>query len=225
MSKKSEKDLMSKKLMSRIQDRDREAMGELYELLKADVRKELARSLDMKSPSRLDEASHEVWVAILEKADTYKESSEPFEAWLLEVVESVCTEIKQKAWQERSLHNDVEDRARWADRPRTPPEEVDHEQLVRDVDRALAGLSPEERKVFRLRHEEGLDWVDIARAMRTSMTTVRRIFESAFTQLKSALEKYAPEESDRESGGKASGAHDPDVFLDPPDAEEPRDAA
>jgi RNA polymerase sigma-70 factor (ECF subfamily) len=223
MSKKNEKDLMSKALMRRIQDRDREAMGELYELLKADVRKAISESLGIKTASRLDGVSQEVWVTILEKADTYKVSSHPFETWLLELVGSVCAQVRKKARQERSLRRDLEELARWADDPRTPPEAMDHGQLVLNVDEALSGLSPEERKVFRLRHEEGRDWVDIARAMRTSMTTVRRIFERAFTLLRSALEEHAPEKSDREHGGES--AHEPNVFLDPPDAEEPRDAA
>ena len=207
-------DRLSKELMRRFQAKDRDAMGELYELHNKAVRKEISKQLHTGSRERLDEVSQDVWLAVVERSGSYKETRIRFLTWLLEVVASVCAEIRRDEYAREVLHEDLEVRARWADPERTPEEEIEHQALVLDADRAIDILPLSERQVFRLREEEELTWAEIARAFGCSITTVRRYYFSALERMASVLEEYVPE-----------GSSPPVASDDPSEEEEPRDAA
>jgi len=120
-----------------------------------------------------------------------------FSTWVFRLVTNLCLDHLRKAGArpEAAIPGDAageDERPREAfladDRPQSDPERVVAGlEIRRRIDRALESLSPRERLVFELRHEEGLRMSAIAEIVETSEETVRNCLYRAHRHLRSAL--------------------------------------
>jgi RNA polymerase sigma-70 factor (ECF subfamily) len=152
-----------------------------------------------------EDLSQEVWLRAFRSLDTYRAESS-FYTWLRRIAVNTFLNERRAA---RSRFDDAARRLEDADaeagaRGRAPDaESALHERLlagrVRD---ALSELSPQQRLVFLLKHDEGMTCEEIARTLSCSAGTVKKSLARSLAKLRARLRADAP------AGGEAGEATD-----------------
>ncbi|HVG29476.1 MAG TPA: sigma-70 family RNA polymerase sigma factor [Pyrinomonadaceae bacterium] len=137
-----------------------------------------------------EDLSQEVWLRAFRSLDTFRAESS-FYTWLRRI--AVNTFLNQR----RAARSRFEDAARRLEGGEADAETIDgapdaesalHERLlagrVRD---ALAELSPQQRLVFLLKHDEGMTYEEIAVALSCSAGTVKKALARAVAKLRARL--------------------------------------
>jgi len=191
----SDEDLESKALLQAYLKGDGSAFDTLYGKHAGSVRAMAATSLGTPaSDPRVDDMTQETWLALIEGAETYRESDEAgFLTWLLGITANKCRMELRRAKREATLL------ARFANSgiPREAPapsyEDLDGDDFARDLEQAVARLPAEQRDAFGLRHDEGLTVREISLRTRLSRSWVNDLIELGFESLRKALAKYGPD--------------------------------
>jgi RNA polymerase sigma-70 factor (ECF subfamily) len=135
-----------------------------------------------------EDLSQEVWLRAFRSLDTFRAESS-FYAWLRRI--AVNTFLNER----RAARSRFEDAARELEDAETETSErapdaesALHERLlagrVRD---ALAELSPQQRLVFLLKHDEGMTCEEIARTLSCSAGTVKKSLARSVAKLRARL--------------------------------------
>lgn len=179
-------------LLALVLARDREAFERLHTLY-AEFVHAVATRFD---PAAAADVSQEVFLTLWREIDRY-EARARFSTWLFRVVANAALDgvRRRKRRLEQSLDEDADRRAgaERTERPelRSPPPALDREL---DVRAALATLPPKLRLPLVLRFWGGLDYDEIARALRIRPGTVASRIHRALERLAGFLEP--------ESGGR-----------------------
>jgi RNA polymerase sigma-70 factor (ECF subfamily) len=135
-----------------------------------------------------EDLSQEVWLRAFRSLDTFRAESS-FYTWLRRI--AVNTFLNQR----RAARSRIEDAAQQLKDgdaetiERAPDTEsaLDERLLAGRVRDALAELSPQQRLVFLLKHDEGMTCEEIARALSCSTGTVKKSLARSVAKLRARL--------------------------------------
>lgn len=169
-------------MMRRLQERDREALRELYDRYTPLLYPVLARITGDRAEA--DEALTEAWVRAWRQAPSYDLNRGTVAAWLLGIARA-CALSRVPAGAASGRRGAAEfDMPATADDPEDAPE---HRQLSERVRRALAALEPKHRRVLEGAYFDGLSATEIAGRMNAPAVMVRSWTRQALTRLRALL--------------------------------------
>lgn len=136
----------------------------------------------------LADLHHDVFVRALGSIDKLHEP-EALRGWMNTIAVHTaksCLEkrVSRRRWQS-GLAPDAVPEAGTAD----PGGQLDAREVLRAVHTVLDNLAPDERVAFALRHIEGLELVDVARACDVSLATIKRRLSRAEAEFESFVER------------------------------------
>ena len=146
------------------------------------------RLLGISSQDREDVAQ-EVFVRVFRHLDGFR-TGRPFGGWLYRVTVNAAHDFRLR--QGRRLEGEVpwsEGLDRHADGGVDPHGAAEKDDLRRRLEQGLAQLTDRERAVFVLRELEGLETVEVARALGVTRITVRRHLGLARDRLRRLLDE------------------------------------
>ncbi|MBD3185157.1 RNA polymerase sigma-70 factor [Candidatus Poribacteria bacterium] len=136
--------------------------------------------------------SQEVFIKVFKSLDKLKNTS-AFDAWLRRVTVNACMDHLRKQPGEKIFEDitDVEIRQSVTNKETVNPDTpLEDNELQRIISRAVQQLPNKQRKVFILRHYEGLALKEIAEAMDCSLGTVKAHLFRATRRLRKILRPY-----------------------------------
>jgi RNA polymerase sigma factor (sigma-70 family) len=150
-------------LVARCLEGDPLAIGELVERFQTDVYALCVRLLQHRQDA--EDVSQEVFLRVF-RSLTRWDSERPLKPWIIGIAVNRCrtwlTQRNRRPELVDYLHETVPSR----------PED-DSEELVREIQAALAKLRPDYRLVFVLFHEQGLPYEDIAAHLERPVGTIK----------------------------------------------------
>jgi RNA polymerase sigma-70 factor (ECF subfamily) len=191
-------------LVARCQKGDKEALGELYRLYRAEVARNLHRML---GPGRgdLDDVLQEVFIEVFRSIARFRGDSK-VSTWLYRV----CVNVALQRLRKRKRRNEVstDDVAEPApdDGGETPERALDNRRRLDAVYRILDELSPKKRVVFILHEIEGREPKEIAGIVGAPVLTVRTRLHYARKEFYALAASDA--RLDGKPGAKADGSAD-----------------
>ena len=133
--------------------------------------------------------SQEVFIKVFRSLNKLRNSS-AFDIWLRRITINTCTDYLRSRSSERILEDfSLADDYYLTDRT-LPGGLMDTGELQRMISRAVDQLPKRQRKVFILRHYEGLRLKDIARTLNCSLGTVKAHLFRATRKLRESLLPY-----------------------------------
>jgi RNA polymerase sigma-70 factor (ECF subfamily) len=160
--------LTDSELVRAVSDGNTDAVGVVWDRYSRLVRSVLRGNLG--HDSAFEDLVQEVFVVFLRNAHTIR-SGDSLRSFLVTVcVRTVIGELRRRRvrrWVTLSASGDVPDAP-------APPSDSESKQALDGLFRVLGGLSTRLRLVFQLRHVEGLDMPEVARALRVSESTAKR---------------------------------------------------
>ncbi|HZU95693.1 MAG TPA: sigma-70 family RNA polymerase sigma factor [Planctomycetota bacterium] len=175
----------SKALMTKIARGDRTSFQTLVEGHQAALERFISRTLDTTIKDTIAAVSHEVWITVFMKAESYKPSvTARFSTWLLEVAKKHCMRhakdpLRKKARDKKALAK--------ADLRREEVEEPDHleeRDMMDAIKTKLLGMAIEKREALVLRFFLGLTVEEVAVAQSAPLDTVKSRITSALNKLR-----------------------------------------
>jgi RNA polymerase sigma-70 factor (ECF subfamily) len=169
-------------LVSRAQQGDPTAFGELYEEYSPLVFRFLRRRVDG-SDEVVEDLAEDVFVKVYEKLDRYVERGLPFTAWLYRIAHNHLVDYLRS--RPRYTAHSLDDVAEIAERhaPAAYGRVLDQQSL----EPALARLTPEQRQAVELRFLQGLSVAETASSMTRSEEAVKKLQARALANLRRHL--------------------------------------
>jgi RNA polymerase sigma-70 factor (ECF subfamily) len=183
---------------------DRRAVADLYERYRARLFGYLTRSLG--NPALAEDVFQEVWIKVMQKIGTYRPSGGTFRAWLFRVAANAAVD---------RLRREAVRAGPELDAPATEGDErrVDHvvsaepgpersgtgRLFARDLGLALESLSDRQKSAVLLRHQQGLSYPEIARALAVREGTAKTLVHRGILRLREKLSEWAPSEKNDEA--------------------------
>ena len=126
-------------------------------------------------PQEREDVAQDVFLRVFRHLDSFRRGN-PFAGWLYRVTVNVVHDHRRSrarsfAREETWVGADEDNRA---DVARDPQATLEDQELARRLETALSRLTERERAVFVLREMEGLESVEVARALGVTRITVRR---------------------------------------------------
>ena len=159
-------------LVARCQRGEKEALGELYRLHRADVARNLHRML---GPGRgdLEDVLQEVFIEVFRSIARFRGDAK-ITTWLYRVCVNVALQRLRKRKRRAEVSaDDVVERAPEIQSAETPERDLDNRRRLDAVYRILDELSPKKRVVFILHEIEGREPKEIAGIVGAPVLTVR----------------------------------------------------
>ena len=174
-------------LVTRAQQGDPTAFGELYEEYSPLVFRFLRRRVDG-SDEVVEDLTEDVFVKVYEKLDRYVERGLPFTAWLYRIAHNHLVDYLRS--RPRYTAHSLDDVAEVAERhaPAAYGRVLDQQSL----EPALARLTPEQRQAVEYRFLEGLSVAETASAMARSEEAVKKLQARALANLRRHLAPSMP---------------------------------
>ena len=174
---------------------DRRALTELYERHK---RKLLGFLVKIAGERELaEDVFQEVWVKVLQKIDRYRSGRGSFRAWLFSVAANAAVDRLRREGRRRGPELDApagESGQRRIDlMPSSGPgphREGEGRMFVADLVQALRGLSERQRAAVLLRHQQGLSYQEISRALGVAEGTAKTLVHRGLLTLRDALVEW-----------------------------------
>lgn len=129
------------------------------------------------------DAVHDAFATALEKPGSYDARKGPLKPWFLRVVRNRCIDLLRKR---RPTGVAIEELTAPG---ATPDEDLEAGERDRDLQRALAGIKPEQRQIVVLRDYLDLSYAEIAAVLDVAPGTVMSRLHRARLALKEQLEK------------------------------------
>jgi RNA polymerase sigma-70 factor, ECF subfamily len=169
-------------LVTRAQQGDPTAFGELYEEYSPLVFRFLRRRVDG-SDEVVEDLAEDVFVKVYEKLDRYVERGLPFTAWLYRIAHNHLVDYLRS--RPRYTAHSLDDVAEVAERhaPAAYSRVLDQQSL----EPALARLTPEQRQAVELRFLQGLSVAETASSMARSEEAVKKLQARALANLRRHL--------------------------------------
>jgi RNA polymerase sigma-70 factor, ECF subfamily len=155
-------------LVARCQKGEKEALGELYRLYRAEVARNLHRML---GPGRgdLEDVLQEVFIEVFRSIGRFRGDAK-ITTWLYRVCVNVALQrLRKRKRRAEVSSDDVGERST----DETPERELDNRRRLDAVYRILDELSPKKRVVFILHEIEGREHKEIAGIVGAPVLTVR----------------------------------------------------
>ncbi|MCX6024060.1 MAG: sigma-70 family RNA polymerase sigma factor [Chloroflexi bacterium] len=173
-------------LVRRAQERDRAAFGELYELYGRKVYAYLSYNLNGR-PHEAEDLTEEVFLKVLEKIDSYRNTGAPFSAWLYRIAHNHLVDYVRHRKREPALS--LEDTP-----PGMEPSSSDEQEMALRLDsqgltEALRELTFEQRQVILLRFIQDLSIADTARIVGKGEDAVKKLQSRALKSLKRIMSR------------------------------------
>ena len=167
-------------LVRRTLDGDARAFTELVDRHAAACLRFAARMLGDRSEA--DDVAQEAFLRAFKALESYDERL-PFRTWLFAILINRCrTAMSQRMRRERRVVFDTEVLER------SPVEAAqDSMELREELNRAIAGLSPEQREAFLLRHVEELSYEEIMSVTGAGMSALKMRVKRACERLQQLL--------------------------------------
>ena len=188
------------KLARRARRGDRRALEALYER----HRGPLLGYCDKMLPHRAaaEDVFQDVWIKVMQKIGTYRPGTASFRAWLFRVAANAAVDrLRREAVRagpelDAPAHDGDERRVDRVASPEPGPDQAGIGRVfARDLTTALDGLSPRQKAAVLLRHQQGLSYPEIARAMAVREGTAKTLVHRGVLRLRAELSGWAPEES------------------------------
>jgi len=143
------------------------------------------------------DASQEAFISAFRSVNSYRGGS--FKAWLLRIVTNACYDElrRQKRRPTTPLEPETEDgeemdSPRWLADPNLGPEQqMDADELEHAIQHCLDALPTEFRAVVVMADIEGLDYAEVAAAVRAPLGTVKSRIARARLRLRDCLQSFA----------------------------------
>ncbi len=142
-----------------------------------------------------EDASQEAFIKVYRSIGDFRGEAQ-LGSWMYRIVVNLClNRRRKKALSEMELRESFEEDAAHqpipADDPNTNPEMMTEAEMLRaHLRRALDKLSPQQRTVFILRHDEDLPLAEIGKMLNISAGTVKSQLFRALKKLQEALAFY-----------------------------------
>jgi RNA polymerase sigma-70 factor (ECF subfamily) len=189
-------------LVTRVQGGDTESFSELADRW-ADRAYGLALSI-VKKPEDAEDVVQEAFLSAYRSIPRFKHGS-TFGTWLYRIVTNTALVKIRKSAREVFLdgpeegngHKVPEGLVDWTD---TPLDDLINQETREMMDRAIEGLSLDERTVFVLRDVDGLPASEVAEILDLSVPAVKSRLHRARVQLRDELEGYFRDKVDTRRG-------------------------
>ncbi len=143
------------------------------------------------------DASQEAFISAFRAIKSYRGGS--FKAWLLRTVTNACyDELRRQKRRPTTLlepetdDGDEMDSPRWlADPSLTPSQQLEADELEHAIQHCLDSLPTDFRAVVVMADIEGLDYADVAKAVRVPLGTVKSRLARARLRLRECLQSFA----------------------------------
>jgi len=129
---------------------------------------------------RVQDLCQEVFLRVFQARDRYQES-EAFSTWLFQIALNVGRDAlrRQRPWQSLSEHEPLV--------RESPTESCEQRELSDVMAAALAELPPRLREVVALRHDQDMNFEQMARVLGTPASTLKSRFAVAMSRLRERL--------------------------------------
>ena len=142
------------------------------------------------------DATQEAFLSAFKNITSYRGGS--FRAWLLRTVTNACyDELRRRQRRPStplepvSVNSDDLDSPRWmADPGSSPEEQFDRDELDHAIQHCLDDLPPEFRSVVVLADVQGLDYGEVAEALRAPLGTIKSRLARARLRLRECLQAF-----------------------------------
>ena len=180
--------------MRRWQAGDPAAFADLVSRWQQPVAGFLAR---LAGPDRVPDLCQEVFLRVLQNGSRYRETGH-FSTWLFQIALNVARDAGRR--RKSSRHTpcaEVPTGTRSVPATLSPDELCERQELVRAVQVAVAELPRPLREVLALRHDQGMNFEEMARVLGTPASTLKSRFAAALSRLRRRLCElgYSPEET------------------------------
>jgi RNA polymerase sigma-70 factor, ECF subfamily len=176
-------------LMRRVRDREEAALAALYDRYATQVNG-LARSI-LRDPEVSEEATHDVFLRLWQRPESYDPGKGTFGGWLLRVTRNRAIDLRRRQRETPASGREGDPLFRVPD-PAPPPEEQALAHLRRqEVRQALAELAPDQRQLLELAYDTGLTQRQIAERLERPLGTVKSQIRAAMRRL---ADRLAPPE-------------------------------
>lgn len=179
---------------------DRRALMELYERHRSRLFGYLTRSLG--NATLAEDVFQEVWIKVMQKIGTYRPGTASFRAWLYRVAANAAIDrLRREAVRsgpelDAPAHDGEERRVDQVASPEPGPEQAGIGRIfARDLTTALDQLSAKQKAAVLLRHQQGLSYPEISRALAVREGTAKTLVHRGVLRLRAELSGWAPEES------------------------------
>jgi RNA polymerase sigma-70 factor (ECF subfamily) len=168
-------------LMSRWQRGDAAAFSDLVDRWQQPVARFLLRMVGR--PDRVPDLCQEVFLRVLRAAPRYREAGR-FSTWLFQIALNVARDDGRRG---KRVPGPLPN----SDEPddSSPPlaELCERRELARAVTVAVAELTPPQREVLALRHDQGLSFEEMAQVLGSPASTLKSRFAAALHRLRVRL--------------------------------------
>ena len=179
---------------------DRRALMELYERHRSRLFGYLTRSLG--NATLAEDVFQEVWIKVMQKIGTYRPGTASFRAWLYRVAANAAIDrLRREAVRsgpelDAPAHDGEERRVDQVASPEPGPEQAGIGRIfARDLTTALDQLSAKQKAAVLLRHQQGLSYPEISRALAVREGTAKTLVHRGVLRLRAELSGWAPKGS------------------------------
>jgi len=179
---------------------DRRALMELYERHRSRLFGYLTRSLG--NATLAEDVFQDVWIKVMQKIGTYRPGTASFRAWLYRVASNAAVDrLRREAVRsgpelDAPVHDGDERRVDQVASSEPGPDQAGIGRVfARDLTTALDELSAKQKAAVLLRHQQGLSYPEIARALAVREGTAKTLVHRGVLRLRVELSDWAPEES------------------------------
>ncbi|MFT4548421.1 MAG: RNA polymerase sigma-70 factor (ECF subfamily) [Pseudoalteromonas tetraodonis] len=183
-------------LMSRVKTGDTQAFEQLVVIHQGAVIGTVAKMLG--DATEAHDVAQQVFIRVWKSAPRYEPKAK-FTTWLYTITRNlVFNESRRRSRRqlvssderEEEFHLQLVDEG-----ARGPSEDLEKKELMQAIDDAIQSLPEKQRMAVVLRRYEGLPYDEIAKVLKTSVSSVKSLLFRARTQLKVELAKHLADES------------------------------
>jgi RNA polymerase sigma-70 factor (ECF subfamily) len=180
------------RLVRRARRGDRRALASLYQRYRSRLFGFLARSV--RDQALAEDLYQEVWMKVIGAIEGFRSEKGSFRAWIFRIAANAAVDERRRAALRRGPELDAplpSDEGRVVDRIPSGDPGPERRSMIaietRALDGALARLSDEQRCAVLLRHQQGLSYAELARALAVPEGTAKSLVHRGLKALRRTL--------------------------------------
>jgi RNA polymerase sigma-70 factor (ECF subfamily) len=179
-------DMSDEVLLAKIAEKDRLALGALYDRYGRRVFALSARMLN--DPQSSEEVTQDVFMSVWRRVTSYKPGRGKFTTWLFSIAHNRTIDELRKRMRDRSRDNqNIDDHINIKEETALPVEQVIAQSEFEMVKQAMQGLPAEQRRVVEMSYFGGYTQVEISEMTGQPLGTVKTRMRLALRKLREAL--------------------------------------